>query len=33
MYALALVIYVAAKVYRRRQGIDLNAIHQEIPVE
>jgi basic amino acid/polyamine antiporter, APA family len=33
MYALALVIYVAAKVYRRRQGIDLNAIHREIPVE
>ena len=33
MYLLALVIYVAAKVVRRRQGIDLNAIHQEIPVE
>jgi basic amino acid/polyamine antiporter, APA family len=33
MYALALVIYVAAKLYRRRQGIDLNAIHREIPVE
>jgi amino acid transporter len=33
MYVLALVIYVAAKVYRRRQGIDLGAIHKEIPVE
>jgi len=33
MYLLALVIYVVAKVYRGRQGIDLNAIHQEIPVE
>jgi basic amino acid/polyamine antiporter, APA family len=33
MYLLALVIYVAAKVVRKRQGIDLNAIHQEIPVE
>jgi basic amino acid/polyamine antiporter, APA family len=33
MYALALVIYVVAKVYRRRQGIDLDAIHKEIPVE
>ena len=33
MYLLALVIYVTAKVVRKRQGIDLNAIHQEIPVE
>jgi APA family basic amino acid/polyamine antiporter len=33
MYALALVIYVAAKVYRRRQGIDLNAVYKEIPVD
>ena len=33
MYVLALVIYVVAKVYRRRQGIDLKHIHQEIPVE
>jgi amino acid transporter len=33
MYALALVIYVVAKVYRRNQGIDLKAIYQEIPVE
>jgi amino acid transporter len=33
MYALALVIYVVAKIYRRSQGIDLSAIHREIPVE
>ena len=33
MYALALVIYVVAKVVRRNQGIDLNAVYREIPVE
>jgi basic amino acid/polyamine antiporter, APA family len=33
MYALALVIYVVAKVVRKQQGIDLGAIHREIPVE
>ncbi len=33
MYALALVIYVIAKIYRKSQGIDLSAIHREIPVE
>ena len=33
MYLLALVIYVVAKVYRQRQGIDLNAVYREIPVE
>jgi APA family basic amino acid/polyamine antiporter len=33
LYALALVIYVVAKVVRSRQGIDLRRIHQEIPVE
>jgi basic amino acid/polyamine antiporter, APA family len=33
MYLLALVIYVVAKVVRKQQGIDLAAIHQEIPVE
>jgi amino acid transporter len=33
MYALALVIYLVAKIYRRSQGIDLSAIHREIPVE
>jgi basic amino acid/polyamine antiporter, APA family len=33
MYLLALLIYVVARVYRRRQGIDLRAVHEEIPVE
>jgi len=33
MYALAILIYVVARVYRRRQGIDLRAVHEEIPVE
>jgi hypothetical protein len=27
------VIYVGAFIYRRSQGIDLRAIHHEIPVE
>jgi amino acid transporter len=33
MYALALVVYVVAKIYRKSQGIDLNSIYKEIPVE
>jgi amino acid transporter len=33
MYLLALIIYLVAKVVRRQQGIDLGAIHREIPVE
>ena len=33
MYLLALVIYVVARVVRKNQGIDLGAIHKEIPVE
>jgi basic amino acid/polyamine antiporter, APA family len=33
MYVLALVIYVAARVIRSRQGIDLSLINKEIPVE
>ena len=33
MYALAFVMYVAARVYRKSQGIDLKAIYEEIPVE
>jgi APA family basic amino acid/polyamine antiporter len=32
-YVVAIVIYVAARVYRSRQGIDLSRIHHEIPVE
>ena len=33
LYVLAIVVYVVALLYRRRQGIDLRAIHAEIPVE
>jgi APA family basic amino acid/polyamine antiporter len=33
MYILAIVIYVLAFYVRRRQGIDLNRIHEAIPVE
>jgi hypothetical protein len=33
MYVLALLIYVIARIVRRRQGIDLGLINKEIPVE
>jgi len=33
MYVLALLIYVVARIVRRRQGIDLGLINKEIPVE
>jgi basic amino acid/polyamine antiporter, APA family len=33
MYLLAIVIYVVARLVRRRQGIDLGLINKEIPVE
>jgi basic amino acid/polyamine antiporter, APA family len=33
MYVLALVIYLVARVVRKRQGIDLSLINKEIPVE
>jgi len=32
-YVVAVVIYVAARIVRSRQGIDLRRIHHEIPVE
>jgi amino acid transporter len=32
-YVVAIVIYVAARIIRSRQGIDLRRIHHEIPVE
>jgi len=32
-YIVAVVIYVAARIVRNRQGIDLRRIHHEIPVE
>jgi len=33
MYLLAIVLYIAARVIRKRQGIDLGLINKEIPVE
>jgi APA family basic amino acid/polyamine antiporter len=33
LYAIAAVVYVVARVYRRSQGVDLDAIHAEIPAE
>jgi basic amino acid/polyamine antiporter, APA family len=33
MYVLAILIYVIARIVRRRQGIDLGLINKEIPVE
>ncbi|MEB2332776.1 MAG: APC family permease [Anaerolineaceae bacterium] len=33
MYALAAVVYFGFKIARRKQGIDLDKVHAEIPVE
>ena len=33
LYGLAAILYVAARLYRRSQGVDLDAIHAEIPAE
>ncbi len=33
MYLLALAIYLGFKVYRKRGGIDISKVYQEIPVE
>jgi APA family basic amino acid/polyamine antiporter len=33
MYVLAIVVYISARLIRRRQGIDLGLINKEIPVE
>jgi amino acid transporter len=33
VYGLGAVVWVLARVYRRSQGIDLDAIHAEIPAE
>ena len=33
MYLLAIIIYVVAKVVRKSQGVDLNLVYKEIPVE
>ncbi len=33
VYGAAAVLYIAARIYRRSQGVDLDAIHAEIPSE
>jgi APA family basic amino acid/polyamine antiporter len=33
LYGLAALVYVGARLYRRSQGVDLDAIHAEIPAE
>jgi hypothetical protein len=33
MYVLGIILYIAARMIRRRQGIDLGLINKEIPVE
>jgi basic amino acid/polyamine antiporter, APA family len=33
MYVLAVILFIVARVVRRRQGIDLGMINKEIPVE
>ena len=33
LYGAAIAIYVASKLYRRSQGMDLNMVYGEIPAE
>jgi len=33
MYVLALIIFLGFKYYRKRQGINIDKIYEEIPVE
>jgi len=33
LYGLAVIVYAIAYVVRKRQGINLKAIHEEIPVD
>lgn len=33
MYVLAVILYIGSKWYRRRQGIDLDMVYKNIPVE
>jgi len=33
LYAGAIILYVVARLVRKRQGIDLGLINREIPVE
>ena len=32
VYGVAALLYIVARLYRRSQGVDLDAIHSEIPV-
>ena len=33
LYLIAIAIYVASRIVRRREGIDLGMVNSEIPVE
>jgi hypothetical protein len=33
MYLLAAAIYLGARAYRKNQGVDLDNVYKEIPVE
>ena len=33
LYGLAAIVYVVARLYRKSQGVDLDAIHAEIPAD
>jgi hypothetical protein len=33
LYGAAVVVYVVARLYRRAQGVNLEAIHAEIPAD
>jgi basic amino acid/polyamine antiporter, APA family len=33
LYGIAAIVYIAARLFRRAQGVDLDAIHAEIPAE
>jgi len=33
LYAVALIIYVGSRIVRRRQGMDLGMVYNEIPAE
>jgi amino acid transporter len=32
-YAIALSVYLVARIYRRREGVDLGVVYRELPVE
>ena len=33
LYGAAALLYIVARLWRRAQGVDLDAIHAEIPAE